>query len=453
MRRRLAPEDKAHLVLNIIKSKQAAASLCRKYRISQSCYYAWRKIFILAGTDALRRSPKRASRPSIREREKYEVETRKNAEKMRLKLSVEALRPNSINRRARLTEAAKHAIVDLIDTASIPIWSALAEAGIARGTYYHWRKRKLINSQGRRSGSKYVRLTDREYVKDAVFKLLHAPPLDHGFNRTTWKIDDLQKSLLKTGLTLGKHAIRTIIRSAGYRWLKARKVLTSNDPDYRAKLDKIQHILGNLSDDEGFFSIDEYGPFAVKYRAGLKRVAPGEIPTVPQWQKSKGFLIMTAALELSTNQVTHFYSEKKNTHEMIKLLDVLLERNRNLSKIYLSWDAASWHISKRLSERIASNNIMAAVTGSTHVEVAPLPAGAQFLNVIEAVFSGMARAIIHNSDYQSKDDAKAAIDRYFFERNEHFRINPRRAGRRIWGTERQLVTFSEANNCKDPMYR
>jgi hypothetical protein len=138
---------------------------------------------------------------------------------------------------------------------------------------------------------------------------------------------------------------------------------------------------------------------------------------------------------------------------MIKLLDVLLEKNRKLSKIYLSWDAASWHISKRLSERITSNNIMADVIGSTRVEVAPLPAGAQFLNVIESIFSGMARAVIHNSDYQSKEDAKAAIDRYFCERNEHFRLNPRRAGQRIWGKEQRVAIFSEANNCKDPTYR
>jgi hypothetical protein len=96
---------------------------------------------------------------------------------------------------------------------------------------------------------------------------------------------------------------------------------------------------------------------------------------------------------------------------------------------------------------------MAHVTGSTRVELAPLPAGAQFLNVIESVFSGMARAVIHNSDYQSKDDAKAAIDRYFCDRNEHFRITPQRAGKRIWGKEHQPATFSEANNCKDPTYR
>jgi hypothetical protein len=44
------------------------------------------------------------------------------------------------------------------------------------------------------------------------------------------------------------------------------------------------------------------------------------------------------------------------------------------------------------------------------VDTAPLPARAQFLNVIESIFSGMARATIHNSNYQSVTEAKAAID-------------------------------------------
>ncbi|WP_246729048.1 hypothetical protein [Methylosinus sp. RM1] len=65
----------------------------------------------------------------------------------------------------------------------------------------------------------------------------------------------------------------------------------------------------------------------------------------------------------------------------------------------------------------------------------------------------MARAIIHNSDYGSVDEAKAAIDRYFEERNRHFREHPRRAGNRIWGKERVPPEFAEGNNCKDPRYR
>jgi hypothetical protein len=82
----------------------------------------------------------------------------------------------------------------------------------------------------------------------------------------------------------------------------------------------------------------------------------------------------------------------------------------------------------------------------------PLPAGAQFLNVIESVFSGMARAIIHNSDYESLKHAKAAVDRYISERNEHFTRNPKRAGNKIWGKERVVSAFSDDQNCKDPRW-
>jgi transposase len=289
-------------------------------------------------------------------------------------------------------------------------------------------------------------------VSEALFKTLHAPPSDFGYNRATWKLADLQEALKASGLPLTKRAIRTTIKRAGYRWLKARKVLTSDDPDYKTKLDKIHSILSTLKADEGFFSVDEFGPFAIKQQDGCRLVAPGETATVPQWQSSNGFLIVTAALELATNQVTHFYSERKDTEETIKLIDMLAARYRDLSCIYLSWDAASWHNSKRLTKKIEAINIMAYVTGSPRVELVPLPARAQFLNVIESIFSGLARAIIHNSNYASKEEAKAAIDRYFDERNAHFRLNPKHAGNRIWGHERHKAVFSDYNNCKDPAY-
>lgn len=181
--------------------------------------------------------------------------------------------------------------------------------------------------------------------------------------------------------------------------------MTSRDPECRAKLDAIEKILSRLKPDEAFFSIDEYGPFAIKQKGGTKRVAPGEHYVVPQWQKSKGWMILTAALELSGNQVTHFYSRKKNTDEMIMMADMLRFKYRSCSPIYLSWDVASWHISKELIAYLGKLNEQASRDGYPIVKTAPLPAGAQFLNVVESVFSGMAKAIIHNSDYASVDVA------------------------------------------------
>ena len=87
------------------------------------------------------------------------------------------------------------------------------------------------------------------------------------------------------------------------------------------------------------------------------------------------------------------------------------------------------------------------------VELMPLPSGAQFLNVIESVFSGMARAILHNSNYGSVQECKAAINMYFAERNQAFLRHPRRAGNKIWGKEQVEAVFREENNCKDPRWR
>ena len=81
-----------------------------------------------------------------------------------------------------------------------------------------------------------------------------------------------------------------------YRFRKAKIVLTSTDPEYRVKLQNITRILKNLGPREKFFSIDEYGPFAVKMQGGKSLVPEGVTRTVPQNQKSKGSLIVTAAL-------------------------------------------------------------------------------------------------------------------------------------------------------------
>jgi hypothetical protein len=63
-----------------------------------------------------------------------------------------------------------------------------------------------------------------------------------------------------------------------------------------------------------------------------------------------------------------------------------------------------WYASKKLYSGIREINykIYRKKNNTPLVELAQLPASAQFLNVIELIFSGMARAIIHNSNYQSK---------------------------------------------------
>jgi transposase len=184
------------------------------------------------------------------------------------------------------------------------------------------------------SKPKSNRKVDDTDLATAIFGVLHEPPSNHGINRTSWTMAHLRQVLTKIGKPACPDTIRAIAKAAGYRWRKARVVLTSNDPDYSNKLGRIRSILSDLQ-----------------------------------------------------ANVTHFYSLKKNTTEMIRMMELLLERYKDKKKLYLSWDAASWHISKRLFERIEENNQIVVKSGGTIVETAPLPARAQFLNVIESIFS------------------------------------------------------------------
>lgn len=212
---------------------------------------------------------------------------------------------------------------------------------------------------------------DNDDLRKLLFDTLHRPPGEFGINRTTWKVADLSRVLAQRGQPASEEVVREIIKSSGYRWRKARIVLTSNDPKFAQKLDRIKSILSNLAPDEAFFSIDEYRPFAVKHQPGTSLTAPGERPLVQQWQKSRGAVTLTAAIELSSNQITHFYSEKKNTAEMIRMMKVLFEKHQDRRCIYLSWDAASWHISKELNRMVEDHN--SRIVGPT-VVIAPLPA-------------------------------------------------------------------------------
>jgi len=292
--------------------------------------------------------------------------------------------------------------------------------------------------------------------KKRLIKLIHKTPHLYDINRTSWSLKTLAEAFEKVyGKPISKSSISEYIRSEGYTFKKARTALTSPDPQYREKVAKITDILSNLGLRDKFFSIDEFGPFAIKIRGGKTYVHKDNVRTIPQLQKSKGSLICTAALELSTNQVTHFYSNKKNTDEMIKLLAILIEKYNDQECIYFSWDSASWHASKKLFKKVeeVNNTEYRQENNTPIVKLAPLPAGAQFLNIIESIFSGMAKAVLHNSDYQSVSECKEAIDLYFSERNRNFINNPKRAGKKIWGDELVKPVFKESNICKDKRWR
>jgi transposase/transposase-like protein len=476
-RRNYSPQKKVAILRRHLVDKIPVSRLCDQFQLQERVFYSWLKQLFDDGTTAMERRPVSGKRP--------------DAQQFRMDIPQEELRPResrdadqkwmiSLIQGQFGGEEARRAIGDVISLGDVnnlltcicnePL--KYRNRAVAVLSYYrHIRKGHVaaLLRVGPSSVDDWVRKftqhgcdsllpvrrgpckpNDKTY-RDAVFEILHAPPSAHGFNRTTWRMQDIHSTMRQRGLPIAQSSIRKIIKDAGYRYRKARRVLTSTDPNYEEKLKEITRTLQRLGPKEKFFSIDEYGPFAIRIKGGRSLVPIGHPRTFPQRQRSKGTLIITAALELSTNQITHFYSPAKNTAEMVKLLHRLVEKYADQECIYLSWDAASWHVSKAFYASVREINN--AKDKGPQVKLVPLPSCAQFLNVIESVFSGMARAIIHNSNFPSPEAAKGFIDKYFAARNEDFSKHPKRAGQKIWGDERVPSEFSISHNCKDPLYR
>ena len=278
----------------------------------------------------------------------------------------------------------------------------------------------------------------------------HKPNI-YWINRSNWSYQSLADAVEKQyGVKISPTTVYRLLKEAGYRWKKSRKVLMSPDPHYREKVELLLSTLQSLQSDELLFFIDELDPVQVKRHEGRRYAPKGEQLTHTQNQRSKGSVTLYGALSATTNQVTWFYGKTKDTTAMIDLVEMLFNQYHDKSKIYLTWDAASWHRSDELVQWADNLNAWnSARSSGPIIEVVPLPSSAQFLNVIEAVFSGMKTAVIHNSDYRSEEEMKAAISTHFQERNEFYKHNPKRAGKKIW----EIDFFQDHNHIRSGNYR
>ena len=290
-----------------------------------------------------------------------------------------------------------------------------------------------------------------EMKRKRVIEILHQKPRSIGINRSNWSQPSIATAYQEMyGEHISTSTIGELIRKSGYSIRKARRVLTSPDPDYVEKVELLLAKLHSLKSEEMFFFIDEIGPMQVNKYGGRTYVKKGEIKSIPQIQTSKGTIISSAALSATTNQLTWLFGKSKDTSSMMDLIEILFDQYQEKTKLFITWDAASWHSSKNLVDWLDKFNNRTKETGKGPlIEFIPLPNRAQFLNVIEAVFSGMKRAVMHHSNYQSENEMKTAISRHFQERNDYFKSNSKRAGKKIW----EIDFFQDYDNLRSGNYR
>jgi hypothetical protein len=297
----------------------------------------------------------------------------------------------------------------------------------------------------------HLKAVIREQKARRILEIFRANPNAYGINRSNWNRPSVKQAYEKEyGETISVSTVGVLLRRSGYTIRKARKVLSSPDPRYRENVDVLLSTLHQLKSNELFFFVDELGPVAVKKYGGRALARKSEDLAYQQVQNHRGVIMMAGALSATTNQVTWTYAQAKASSAMIDLMELLYNQYFTASKLYVTWDAASWHNSATLVDWLdAFNSMIKTMKEGPLIELVPLPTSSQFLDVLEAAFSSMKRAVIHHSNYRDLTEMKNAISRHFVERNVHFLKNPRRAGKKIW----EIDFFNDIENMRSGNYR
>jgi transposase len=166
----------------------------------------------------------------------------------------------------------------------------------------------LSHAIARKKRTKDARDEKMEQRKKGVIEIIHHQPKFYNVNRSNWSLDSLAKVYNERfGESISRSLVSRSLKESKYTIKKARRVLTSPDPEYREKVEILLKTLNTLGPDELLFFIDELGPLKVRKYGGRIYSKVNEAPTYPQNQVGKGSISLAGALSATTNQVTWIF--------------------------------------------------------------------------------------------------------------------------------------------------
>lgn len=171
----------------------------------------------------------------------------------------------------------------------------------------------LIRATTRKSRNERVRHEEITLRTKRLLEIIHNKPKLYGINRSSWNLEALVKVYDKQfHEKISKSSISKYLKNTKYTVKKARKVLTSPDPEYREKVELLLRTLNSLGPDEMLFFVDELGPLRVKKYGGRTYTKVNETKAYPQNQATKGSISLAGALSATTNQTSWIFTEGKN---------------------------------------------------------------------------------------------------------------------------------------------
>ena len=252
--------------------------------------------------------------------------------------------------------------------------------------------------------------------RDDLQQAVDQDPREMGQSFSVWTCGDLARHLAQQGhLQVACETIRRHLRALGFRIVRPALCVRSPDPDYEAKVARLEEAQGQARRGEVILLYEDEvdlnllpGIIGCWTQRGQQR----RVPTPGQNQKRYGF----GAVNFITGQVTRLIGEHKNSDHFCALVEQLVAlycpgETWAGPQVVLVVDNYIIHRSNKTNailERYADRlTVMALPTYSPH------------LNVIELLWKYLRRKVTHNHLFESVSTLVDAVEAFFVRLDSH----------------------------------
>ncbi|MCX5417821.1 IS630 family transposase [Streptomyces sp. NBC_00059] len=258
-----------------------------------------------------------------------------------------------------------------------------------------------------------LRDDDEDFVIQTATTRPTTRPTKLGKPFTRWSIRKLANHLRHNYLRpirIGREALRCLLARRGITFQRTKTWKDSTDPDFDAKLDRIEYALTERADRT--FAFDEFGPLGIRPTAGsswAEKRRPDRLPAT--YHRTHGITYFHGCYSVGGDTLWGVNRRRKGTDPTWAALKSIRAARPDGAPIYVILDNLSAHKNRRIRRWAAKNNIELCFT----------PTNASWANPIEAHFGPLRQFTLANSHHPNHTVQTRALHRYLRWRNANAR--------------------------------
>jgi transposase len=243
-------------------------------------------------------------------------------------------------------------------------------------------------------------------------------PKTHGLPFTRWSIRKLADYLggiyrrvdaamaPRRKIRIGRERLRQILREHKITFQRTRTWKESTDPDFEAKLDRIEHVTEHFLD--RCFAFDQFGPLSIRPHHGSGWAFSSKAHRLPgSYRRTHGIRYFHGCYSLSDDQLWGVNRRRKGGDHTLSALKSIRAARPDGAPIYVIMDNLSANTTPAVRKWAARNKVELCLT----------PTYSSWANPIEAQFGPLRMFTMANSSHPNHTVLARDLQAYLRWRN------------------------------------